>query len=257
MAKRSKRKARSPAVAQNSPARGNPLGTSQKWRPSLLKAGVIALAVLAVYWPCLGGGWIWDDHLYITHNPLLHDPARLWKAWFDPGSFIEYYPIEQSVRWGQWQIFGTADDNTFGYHLTNILLHINALLVWRLLAKVGLRLAWLSGLIYAVHPTAVESVAWISELKNTLSQAPLLLAMCAIVDYENRNKREHYYAALVFFLAAMLCKASVSPFPIAILLYIWWKRGRIGWADIKDSAPFFAISLVLGAVTVLPAFHLR
>jgi hypothetical protein len=87
----------------------------------------------------LRGDWVWDDNIYLKNNPLLHDPARLWKAWFAPGSFMEYYPIEQSVQWLQWQLWG---NDTLGYHLTNLALHlINALLVWRLLSKFGLRLA--------------------------------------------------------------------------------------------------------------------
>ena len=126
--------------------------------------------------------------MYLSQNPLLHDPARLWKAWFQPGSFIEYYPLEQTVQWVQWQLWG---NDTFGYHLTNVCLHLlGAFLVWRLLSKFGLRLAWLGGLIFAIHPMMVESVAWISELKNTLSLPPFLLAMCAWIDYEERGRKQ-------------------------------------------------------------------
>jgi hypothetical protein len=79
-------------------------------------------------------------------------------------------------------------------------LHIvGALLVWRLLSKFGLRLAWLGGLIFAIHPVQVESVAWIAELKNTLSLPPFLLAMCAWIDYEERGKKRDYFLALGFF----------------------------------------------------------
>jgi tetratricopeptide (TPR) repeat protein len=252
MAKRSKRKNRSPEVTRAPQIQARARSTVVPSKLFLLQALAIVAAGLWVFWPALFGGFLWDDHLYITHNPLLHDPARLWKAWFDPGSFIEYYPIEQSVSWTQWQLFGTGDDNPLGYHLTNTFLHIaNALLVWRLLSKFGLRLAWFGGLIFAIHPTAVESVAWISELKNTLSLTPFLLSMCALIDYEDRGERKDYYLALGLFLVAMLCKASMAPFPIVILLYVWWKRGRIGWSDLRDSLPFFAISLVLGALTIL------
>ena len=183
----------------------------------------------------------------------MHDPARLWKAWFAPGSFIEYYPVEETVQWMQWKLWGT---DTFGYHLTNVILHISsALLVWRLFSKFKLRLAWLGALIFAIHPAHVESVAWISELKNTLSLPAFLLAMCAYIDYDENRRSRDYWQAIGWFLAAMLCKISMAAFPIIILLYAWWKRDRIGRSDLKASAPFFVISLTLGITSVLAGSH--
>jgi len=218
-----------------------------EWKLVLVHAAIIIAAGLWIYWPALYGDWLWDDTMYISQNPLLNDPARLWKAWFQPGSFIEYYPIEQTVQWAQWQLWR---NDTLGYHLTNLCLHLlSAFLVWRLLSKFGLKLAWLGGLIFAIHPMMVESVAWISELKNTLSLPPFLLAICAWIDYEDRGRRADYLWALAFFLVSMLCKIGAAPFPVIILLYAWWKRGRIGWRDLSASAPFFVISVILGLVT--------
>ena len=216
------------------------------WLPWQVLA--VVAAVLWVYWPALNGTWQWDDDLYLTKNPLLNDPARLWKAWFVPGSFIEYYPIEETVQWVQWQLW---HEETFGYHLTNVLLHAaSALLFWRLLAKLGLRYAWLGGLFFAVHPAEVESVAWIAELKNALSLPPFLLAMCAWIDYDERRSPRGYAIALAWFVAAMLCKITMAPFAFVILLYAWWKRGRVGWTDVRAAAPFLAIAVVLAAVTI-------
>jgi len=209
----------------------------------------IAAAVLWIYWPALNGGWIRDDHFYLPQNPLLHDPGRLWKLWFEPGSFIEYYPLEETIQFIQWELW---QNNTLGYHLTNVILHfISALLVWRLFSKLGLRLAWLGGLIFAVHPMQVESVAWISELKNTLSLPLFLGAMCAWIDFDASRRKQDYLLAVVLFLAACLCKISVVAFPILILLHAWWKRREIGWNDLKATVPFAVISIVLAAATML------
>jgi len=214
-----------------------------EWKLALIHAAIIIAAGLWIYWPAMHGDWLWDDDVYIYRNPLMDDPARLWKAWFQPGSFIEYYPIQQTVQWFQWQLW---HNDTFGYHLTNVILHIvSALLVWRLLARFRSPLAWLGGLIFVSHPVNVESVAWIVELKNTLSLPPFLLAMCAWIDYEEGRRSRDYLLALGFFLVAMLCKTTMFLFPVVILLYAWWKRGRIGWSDLRASAPFFVISLVL------------
>ena len=214
----------------------------------LLRALLIVAAGLWVFSPTLYGDWLMDDDFYLPQNALLHDPHRLWKTWFVPGSLIEYYPIEatlQAVQWHFWHM------HTLGYHVTNVLLHVaSALLVWRLLARFGLRYAWLGGLLFAVHPAVVESVAWIAEFKNTLSLPPFLLALCSWVDFENRGRTRDYLLALGFFVVAMLCKISMALFPFVILLYAWWKRDRIGWSDLKHAAPFFAVSFVLGMTTI-------
>jgi hypothetical protein len=218
------------------------------WKLILLRTLLIAAAGCWVFSPALRGDWLMDDDMYLTQNALLHDPARLWKIWFAPGSLIEYYPIEASAQAIQWRLWHM---DTLGYHLTNLILHLaGALLVWHLLAKFGLRLAWLGGFLFVIHPAVVESVAWISELKNTLSLPFFLLSMGAWIDYEEHGRSRDYFLALGLFLVAMLCKISMALFPLVILLYAWWKRGRIGWSDLKAAAPFFAVSLALGLTTI-------
>ena len=225
------------------------------WKLNLLRAALIIAAGFWVFAPALRGDWLMDDDFYLTQNALLGDPARLWKIWFAPGSLIEYYPIEaslQAIQWHFWRL------DTLGYHLTNLVLHLTgALLVWRLLSKFGLRLAWLGGFLFAIHPAVVESVAWISEFKNTLSLPFFLLSMCAWIDYAESKRSRDYLLALGFFLVAMLCKISMALFPIVILLYAWWKRGRIGWRDLMAATPFFVISLVLSYTTIWVGIHFR
>jgi tetratricopeptide (TPR) repeat protein len=210
------------------------------------QALVILVATAVVFAPTLHAPFYSDDVMYILNNPLLTAPDRLWKAWFEPGSFIEYYPIEQSAQYFQWLLFGT---DPFGYHICNIALHgINALLVWFFLSKLGLRFAWLGGLIYAVYPLFVETVGYIAELKNTLSLAPFLLSMCFYIDYEKKREMSAYLLSLGLFFVAMLCKISMMFFPFVILLYAWYLHGRISRADLQRCAPFLVISVVLGLV---------
>jgi len=153
----------------------------------LLQALLIVLAGLWVFWPALHGDWLWDDNRLITDNLQLRSLSGLWNIWFAPGSQWEYYPVEQTVLWVEWQLW---QNETLGYHIITLVLHLlSALLVWRLLGKLGLRLAWLGGLLFAIHPVQVESAAWAAELKNTLSLPPLLLAMGFYLDYEERKKQ--------------------------------------------------------------------
>ena len=247
MAKRSNR--RSAAVVPKSSLAAPPkeIVLSERW-VTLLQAALIIAVGFWVYGPALHGEWLWDDDWYVTDQPLLRHADGLWKFWFQPGSWVEYYPVEETLLWIEWHLFG---NDTFGYHLVTVALHLaNALLVWRLLGKLGLRLAWIGALIFAVHPVAVDSVAWIVETKNTLSLLPLLLAMCAWVDYAEGKSGRDYAWSLGWFVVAMLCKIEVAPFPVVILLYAWWKHRRVGGSDLVGAAPFFIVALALGTLSL-------
>jgi len=253
MSKRSKNKKRAyqepkkPAPAQKE--KNLPIKLIARYWKVLLQALLIVSAGAWLFSPALSAPFFGDDDVYLFNNALLLDPDRLWKAWFEPGSFIEYYPLEQTVQWCQYELWGLH--NTLGYHLTNLVLHIvSALLLWYLLSKFGLKLAWLGGLIFVIHPMMVDTVAVACELKSTLSLPPFLLAMCFYLDYAERKRGRDYWLALGLFLVAMLCKITMTFFPIIILVHAWWKNGRITLRDLWVSAPFFIISLVLGWTTV-------
>jgi tetratricopeptide (TPR) repeat protein len=208
--------------------------------------GILVIGT-AVFWPALHGTWVWDDQPEVIINNLLRDPDGWWKFWIAPPT-PDYFPLKSTLQWLLWQAW---QDNALGFHVITLGLHLlSALLLVRLLRQLGLRHAWLGGLLFAIHPVVVESVAWIAELKNTSSLPPLLLAMSAYIEYDARRRKRDYCLALLWFLAAMLCKTSVVMLPAVLLLYAWWKRGRIGRDDIKASVPFFAVALALGLVTV-------
>src|SRR5258708_17931606 len=181
------------------------------------------------------------------------DPAGWWKTWLQP-EVRDCFPLKATLQWVEWHLW--RDRSTLGYHLVSLTLHLtSALLLWRLLRKLGLQYAWIGGLIFAVHPITVESVAWIAELKNTLSLPLLLLAASAYLDFDLHRKRADHLASLCWFIAAMLCKSSVVMFPLILLLYAWWKRRTVASSDILPVLPFFAISLVLGLITIWFQHH--
>jgi len=251
-------------VALSTPAR--PATTANRWRDFLLHAAIIVLAGLWIYSPAYHGDWLWDDDQLITANATVQSGSLqgLAKLWFNPDG-ADFFPLSYSALWAQWPFF---KNQPTGYHVTTILLHIiGSLLLWALLARMRVPGAWLSGLIFAIHPVCVESVAWVSETKNTLSLPLFLLAcLCWVVqddtqddtqDDKQDDKRRagvrstwFYFLSMLFFLLSMLAKTSMVALPVVFLLHAWWKRGTVTWHDIIRTAPFFLISLVLGIITI-------
>jgi protein O-mannosyl-transferase len=208
---------------------------------------VIALLAAWIYSPCLHGTWLWDDGLEVAQNPVLRAPGGWWTPWVHPEG-MDYFPLKSSLQWLEWHIWGA---DPFGYHLVSLGLHVaSALLVWRLLGLLGTPAAFLGGLIFAVHPLAVESVAWISEFKNTVSLPPLLLAAIAYVEFDRDSRRGAWVRSLAWFFAALVCKTSVVMFPAVLLVYLWWRRGSVSRRDLLSTLPFFAEALAMGAATV-------
>jgi hypothetical protein len=122
----------------------------------------------------------------------------------------------------------------------------------RILRKLSLpgEAAWLAGGIFALHPVMVESVAWITELKNTLSGVFFLCAGLAYLKFDHGREKKHYAVALILFLLGLLSKSVIVTLPAALLAVFWWKRGRIGWKrDVAPLVPFFVIGITSGLFT--------
>jgi tetratricopeptide (TPR) repeat protein len=238
-----------PAVAAGGPV-SDP---ADAWLATLFRAAVIVLAVLWIYSPAYHGDWLWDDDQLLTANPTVQATSLqgLAKLWFDPDG-ADYFPLSYTALWAQWPFFG---QRSTGYHVTSILLHaVSALLVWRLFWRMRIPGAWLGGMLFAIHPLCVESVAWVSETKNTLS-LPLFLLSCIFwveQDEERPGPRRTvcYWLSIVCFLLAMFAKTSMVALPVVLLLHAWWKRGEITPRDLWRTAPFFLISLALGLITI-------
>jgi Flp pilus assembly protein TadD len=230
-----------------------PTTQANRWRDFLLHAAIIVLAGLWIYSPAYHGDWLWDDDQLLTANPVVQSGTLqgLSKLWFKPDG-ADFFPLSYTALWAQWPFF---KNQPTGYHATTITLHVIAsLLLWALLYRMRVPGAWLSSLIFAIHPVAVESVAWVSETKNTLSLPLFLLScLCWVVQDEEREgprRTRFYLLSIVLFLLAMLAKTSMVGLPVLLLLHAWWKRGTVTLQDVIRAAPFFLISLVLGIITI-------
>ena len=93
------------------------------------------------------------------------------------GARGNYYPVSMVAFWCEYRVFGR---DVVGYHVVNLVLHVgNVLLVWVILRRLKVPWAFLAAMVFAVHPLGVETVAYVSELKNLLSGMFFLLAVLA------------------------------------------------------------------------------
>src|SRR5437868_2183292 len=140
---------------------------------------LIFLAVVISYLPAIHAGFVWDDEQLVTANPLLKNLSGLGEIWVGSRT-PDYFPVTNTLFWLEAHVFG---NQAAGYHIVNVLLHAaNAILVWKVLHRLNIPGAFLAGLIFGVHPLHVESVAWISELKNVLSMFFYLIALLCFFE---------------------------------------------------------------------------
>ena len=212
---------------------------------------LLVAATLLAYQPAWQAGFIWDDDEYVTNNPLLTAPDGLKRIWFSLDSPSQYFPLTYTVFRIERSLWGL---NPAGYHWVNILLHAaNALLVWRLLRRLSVPGAWLAAAIFALHPVQVESVAWVTELKNVLSLFFFLLALLAWVEFvEDRPKPlwRFYRLALMFCALALFSKTTACTLPAALLLILWLKGKPITRSRLAQIVPFLVLGVGMGLVTV-------
>jgi len=217
-------------------------------RVRIVGAGALLAMTLVAYGPALNASFIWDDDMYVTHNEQLRTWAGLRSIWLDPTATPQYYPLIHTTLWLQYHVWALRP---LGYHLVNVVLHgLNAGLAWLVFRQLALPGAWLAAAAFALHPLHVESVAWVTELKNVQAGFFFMLAMLAYLRFVfDRRSKGAYAAAFLCFVLALLSKTVACTLPAAVLVCLWWKRGGIERRDVGVLAPFFAVGLASGLVT--------
>src|SRR5437764_9704705 len=217
---------------------------------------VLAALTIFAYRPAWNGGFIWDDDVYITNNELLTAPDGLRRIWFSLDSPSQYFPLVYSTFRIEHALWGL---NPTGYHWVNLLLHVaNALLVWRVLARLSVPGAWLAGAVFALHPVQVESVAWITERKNVLMGfffLLTLLAWLAFVDDRTKRPWPFYVLALISYMLALSAKATACTLPAALFLILWLQKKAIYWRRTFEILPFLVLGLARGLLALRRERH--
>lgn len=250
------------------------LAPASLWAPGrnrFLMGLVLVILSFAAYSPALRGQFLWDDDRYIQDNAMLRSGEGLVKIWTQLGTTPQYYPLTHTTFWLEYHLWGL---NTTGYHAVNMLLHgLSAILIWLILLRLQIPGAWVIAAIFAVHPLQAESVAWMTERKNTLAGFFFFSSILAYLRLAritppsrwagpeasddtatNSTHWRWYILSLVLFCLAGLSKTIAVSAPAIILLLLWYKR-RSAWRHIALLLPMFVVGLVLSRITSWMEVH--
>ena len=233
------------------------LPARKKTKPALtfenLKVPLLGLAIILgltilVYLPVFNAGFAYDDVNYIQKNGLIRS-INLERI-FTENVMGNYHPLTMLVFSIEYQFFGL---DATGYHIVNLLLHlVNILLVFYFILLLCNKpwVALIAALLFGIHPLHVESVAWISELKDLLYTSFFLGTLIFYLKYLNDTKTKYYFVALLLFIFSLLSKGMAASLPVVLLLIDYFKRRKIAGRVIVEKIPFFLLAIIFGTVAV-------
>lgn len=211
---------------------------------------LIVITIIIVYLPALKNGLLnWDDNLYVTDNNVIKNIGNV-SAFFNSFYFGNYHPI---TIFSYSIIYQFSELSPLLYHLVNILFHVlNSLLVFYLIKELlkNINLALIVALLFGIHPMHVESVAWISELKDVQYTFFFLISALYYLKFIRQSKLLFYVISILFFVLSLLSKGqAVTLFPV-LLLIDYLERGKL-FTRLKDKIPYFILALLFGIIAIM------
>lgn len=209
---------------------------------------ILALIVTAAFAYSLQNSFVWDDYGLIVDNPKIALPIReiptlfishLWKIEGAEFRRVYYRPMVMTFHILNYKIWGP---NPWGFHLTNILLHMICVVI---LYRVGLLLfsteklvALIGASVFAVHPVNNEPV-------GRAASGEVIFGFFVILSLYFFLKEKKYLSWITFFLA-LLSKEVAVMMPFALLILTTHKKGlKKGMFEVIPYAALVGIYLVL------------
>ena len=225
--------------------------------PAALPALAIALLIVASYAPLFSADYIWDDKIFQEEAACVQAPLGVIDIWLNPRCIkneAHYWPLVYSSFWLEYQLWGF---NPLGSRVVNLLAHLCVcLLLWRLLMRLRLPGAWVAAAVFALHPVHVEAVAWAIARKDLFASVFYLLGFHCYLRFRERAASRDYIALLALFTAGMLAKSLVITLPATLLVWVWWRHGRIEARDFMQTLPLFGLGVAMAAGD-LSFYHAR
>ncbi|HET9826142.1 MAG TPA: hypothetical protein VFP87_12470, partial [Chitinophagaceae bacterium] len=214
----------------------------------LLSAAIVTTAVCFI--PMLKNHFTnWDDEYYVINNTLLRGPD--WHGIFTQPVVSNYHPLTIISLAINYALTGTDPSS---YLVFNLLLHlINTALVFYLVWVLSNRKMWvafLTALIFGIHPLHVESVAWVSERKDVLYTLFFLLSLLQYWKFLQTGKSVRLWFCFFLFAVSLLSKPAAIVLPLVLLLLDYWKGREINLRLFLEKIPFFILALIFAIITV-------
>jgi tetratricopeptide (TPR) repeat protein len=217
------------------------------------QAWALILAVVLAYAPVWWAGYVWDDDKYVTSNPVFFNGADGLKAiWTTRAG--DACPVAMTTWWLEHVAWGLSP---LSYHLVNVLFQAACgIVLWRVLLRLRVPGAWFGAMLWTLHPVQVESVAWISEMKNTESGLFFLLSILFFLRWlmpTQAEKKAHanraYFMSLLFAALAMGAKSSTSILPLVLLLVMGWLK-ELNWRNAARTFPYFLLAIMATVMAI-------
>jgi tetratricopeptide (TPR) repeat protein len=224
-------------------------------------AYTLLLLVVVVFNPAFGNSFInFDDPGYITRNPMVQSgfTAASLRWAFTSFDCANWHPLTWLSHMLDARLFGTLP---LGSHVMNVVYHATAAaLLFVLLQRLtgAFWPAFLTAVLFAVHPLRVESVAWAAERKDVLSACFWMLTLLAYLRHARRPGPGRYTAVVVAFALGLMAKPMIVTLPVILLLLDWWPLGRFRGTDplrvrlgrlFLEKVPFLLLSALSAVIT--------
>lgn len=230
-------------------------GKSSSDRVKWVICGFLIILTYVAFAPAFKNNFIsGDDNIYILDNLMLSKSIGECINHFFSGFYgINYHPLTMIIYSLE---FHSAKFTPELYHAVNIIIHIlNVLMVFwfiYLLSDKKIEVAAMVAFLFGVHPMHVESVAWISELKDVLYTFFFMGALISYYKYSTIKSRKYFYyfLTLILFILSGLSKPSAVAFTLVLPLIDYYQRRKNNIYMWLEKLPFLLISIVLGILTI-------
>jgi tetratricopeptide (TPR) repeat protein len=222
---------------------------------------IVAIISFLVYYNSLNNDFVFDDESVVQNNQAIQKLSNIPKFFTAEEGFHKvigryYRPVVSSLYAVDFAIWGM---NPFGFHLTNVVIHVIASLLLLLILmklfgsyKYGLLSALIGALIFAVHPIHTEAVSWVSGRTDSLATLFFLLSFLFYLKFSDKgNDKKFLWISLIAYFLGLLSKEMIVTMPVLLFLYDFFFRKRsIDWFK-KNYIPyvlFISLTIIFVAI---------